>query len=314
MNVVAISLNCTSDDYLHNISWSNILDMKDTIDIFKITDTLDNTLKNLKKKYDYALIVREGTYLRNDLILDFIKQAITDEPDIIAFKNMTSFCFVVRLDHDWYVPESDTFVQNVPVNTTIKWFSKEIETDTFIKTDDDWKSEHDYNLDLDRIYLENTEPVYKECSDEDYQKFYSYNKALYLLCAGNKPFTVLTEYYRNQVTPELIVFYDISKTSIDYYKEIFTNKETLLNQLPKSINRQDFFNWFQSIRTEFVNKDILEDYTWIKPGSSIWRSNIFTYLPTRIKYGAENVDVIRKNFEDYCKDNNILQWKFIPKR
>ena len=86
--------------------------------------------------------------MRNDLILDFIKQAITNEPDIIAFKNMTSFCFVVRLDHDWYVPESDTFVQNVPVNTTIKWFSKEIETDTFIKTDDDWKSEHDYNLDF----------------------------------------------------------------------------------------------------------------------------------------------------------------------
>lgn len=314
MNLVAVALNCTGDDYLHNIAWSNILDMEKHIDVFKVTDTLSNTLHNLKNKYEYALIVREGTYLRQQLVLDFIKDAIKDKPDIIAFKNMNSFCFVVRLSHNWYVTGSDTFVQDVPINTTIKYFNKEVQTDTFVKTDSDWKSEHDYNLDLDRIYLENTEPVYEECSDEDYNTFYTYDRTIYLLCAGNKPFVALTEYYRNQVTPQAVVFYDISKTSIDYYKEIFTSKELLLNQLPSSINKQDFFNWFESFNIDFVNKDILQDYKWIRPGSSIWRSNIFTYLPTRIKYGVENVEKIKKEFDDYCKRNDILVWKFLPKR
>tara|TARA_R110002074_G_scaffold35457_12_gene96930 strand:+ start:3688 stop:4668 length:981 start_codon:yes stop_codon:yes gene_type:complete len=323
MNLVAVALNCTSDEYLHNITWSNIFDMglirddntvadNEHIDIFKITGTLDSTLTNLRNKADYALIVREGTYLRNELMLDFVKEAIKDEPDIIAFKNMNSFCFVVRLNHNWFVSGSDTFVQDVPVNTTIKWFSKEVGLDTFVKTDDDWETEHNYNLDLDRLYVENTEPVYKDCSKEQYDKFYSYDKTLYLLCAGNKPFITLTEYYKNNVIPDTVVFYDISKHSIEYYKEIYTNKETVLNQLPDSIDREDFWDWFESIPVEFLNKDIIEDFSWIKPGSSIWRSNIFTYLPTRIKYGADNVVAIRHRFEDYCKDNNVLQWKFLP--
>ena len=111
-----------------------------------------------------------------------------------------------------------------------------------------------YNLDLDRIYLENTEPLYKECSDEEYNAFYTYNKTIYLLCAGNKPFIALTEYYRNQVTPQAVIFYDISKTSIEYYKEIFTSKELLLNQLPDSIDKQDFFDWFKLFNIDFVNK------------------------------------------------------------
>ena len=48
MNLVAVALNCTSDEYLHNITWSNIFDMglirdgntvedNEHIDIFKIT-------------------------------------------------------------------------------------------------------------------------------------------------------------------------------------------------------------------------------------------------------------------------------------
>ena len=135
-----------------------------------------------------------------------------------------------------------------------------------------------------------------------------------MLCAGNKPFIALTEYYRNQVTPQAVIFYDISKTSIEYYKEIFTSKELLLNQLPDSIDKQDFFDWFKSFNIDFVNKDILEDYTWIRSGSSIWRSNIFTYKPTRIKHGVETVDEKRRQFEKYCKDNDILVWKFLPKK
>jgi hypothetical protein len=314
MNLAVVALNCTGDEYLHNISWANIIDLENKVDVFKFTDTLANTLKNLRNRYDYALIVREGTYLREELVLDFIQDAIKDGPDIIAFKDMNSFCFVVRLNHDWYVSGSDTFVQDVPVNTTIKYFNKEVQTDTFVKTDSDWKSEHDYNLDLDRIYLENTEPLYKECSDEEYNAFYTYDKTIYLLCAGNKPFIALTEYYRNQVTPQAVIFYDISKTSIEYYKEIFTSKELLLNQLPDSIDKQDFFDWFKSFNIDFVNKDILEDYTWIRSGSSIWRSNIFTYKPTRIKHGVETVDEKRRQFEKYCKDNDILVWKFLPKK
>ena len=63
-----------------------------------------------------------------------------------------------------------------------------------------------------------------------------------------------------------------------------------------------------------MNKDILDDYKWIRPRSSIWRSNVFSYLPTRIKYGVESVDAKRRQFEKYCKENDILVWKCLPKR
>ena len=88
----------------------------------------------------------------------------------------------------------------------------------------------------------------------------------------------------------------------------------MLNQLPDSIDKQDFFDWFKSFNIDFVNKDILEDYSWIRSGSSIWRSNIFTYKPTRIRHGVETVDEKRRQFEKYCKDNDILVWKFLPKK
>ena len=315
MNLAVVALNCTGDEYLHNISWANIIDLENKVDVFKFTDTLANTLNNLKNKYDYALIVREGTYLRQKLILDFVQETIKNKkPDFIAFKNLTSYCFVVRVNHDWFVGDPDTFVQNVPVNSHIEYFSKECATDTFVKTDSDWKSEHDYNLDLDRIYLENTEPMYEECSDEEYNTFYTYDKTLYLLCSGNKPFIVLTEYFKNQVTPQLVIMYDISRSSIDYYKEIFTSKDLLLNQLPDGIDKQTFWDWIESFPIEFMNKDILDDYKWVRPGSSIWRSNVFSYLPTRIKYGVESVDAKRRQFEKYCKENDILVWKCLPKR
>ena len=156
--------------------------------------------------------------------------------------------------------------------------------------------------------------MYEECSDEEYNTFYTYDKTLYLLCSGNKPFIVLTEYFKNQVTPQLVIMYDISKSSIEYYKEIFTSKDLLLNQLPDGIDKQTFWDWIESFNIEFMNKDILDDYKWVRPGSSIWRSNVFSYLPTRIKYGVESVDAKRRQFEKYCKENDILVWKCLPKR
>ena len=313
MNLVAVALNCIGDEYLHNISYANIIDMNRHIDTFKSTDTLINTLNNLQNKYDYALIVREGTYLRPELILDFIKNSIKDKPDIIAFKNLNSYCFVVNLKINWYVHDTDTFIKDFPINAKIKYFTKEIEKDTFVRTDADWQSEHDYNLNLDKIYEENTEPLYRECTKQKYEDFYSYDKTLYLLCSGTKPFRTLVEYYRNNVTPQLVVFYDISKSSVEYYKELYRSKELLLNQLPKSIDQQDFWDWFESFNIEFMNKDIIDDYKWIRPGSSIWRSNVFSYLPTRIKYGVESVENRRIAFEKYCKDNKILVWKYLPR-
>ena len=224
MNLAVVALNCTGDEYLHNISWANIIDLENKVDVFKFTDTLANTLNNLKNKYDYALIVREGTYLRQKLILDFVQETIKNKkPDFIAFKNLTSYCFVVRVNHDWFVGDPDTFVQNVPVNSHIEYFSKECATDTFVKTDSDWKSEHDYNLDLDRIYLENTEPMYEECSDEEYNTFYTYDKTIYPLCSGNKSFIALTEYFRTQ-PHQLVIMYDVSKASVEYYKKFFKAK------------------------------------------------------------------------------------------
>ncbi len=315
MNLAVVALNCTGDEYLHNLSWANIIDLEKQVDVFKFTDTLDNTLVNLKNKYDYALIVREGTYMREQLILDFVKDTIKNKkPDFIVFKGLTSYCFVVRLNHDWFVGDPDTFVQNVPVNSHIEYFSKQCEIDTFVKNDPQWKNEHAYNLDLERIYLENTEPLYKECSEEQYNTFYTYDKTIYLLCSGNKPFIALTEYFRNQVTPQLVIMYDVSKASVEYYKKIFQSKDLLLNQLPEGIDKYTFWNWIESFNIEFMNKDILDDYNWIRSGSSIWRSNIFTYKPTRIKHGVETVDNKRRQFEKYCKDNDILVWKFLPKR
>ena len=49
------------------------------------------------------------------------------------------------------------------------------------------ENEHAYNLDPERIYLENTESLYKECSEEQYNTFYTYDKTIYPLCSGNKP-------------------------------------------------------------------------------------------------------------------------------
>ena len=88
----------------------------------------------------------------------------------------------------------------------------------------------------------------------------------------------------------------------------------MLNQLPDGIDKQTFWDWIESFNIEFMNKDILDDYKWVRPGSSIWRSNVFSYLPTRIKYGVESVDAKRRQFEKYCKENDILVWKCLPKR
>ena len=313
MNLVAVALNCIGDDYLHNVSYANIIDMNRHIDTFKSTDTLAKTLENLQNKYDYALIVREGTYLRPELMLDYIKNALKDKPDIIAFKSLSSYCFVVNLKTNWLIHDADTFIADFPVNAKIKYFTKEIEKDTFLRTDPDWQKEHDYNLNFDKIYEENTEPMFRECSKEKFENFYSYDKTLYLLCSGTKPFRTLVEYYRNNITPQLVIFYDISKSSVEYYKELYTSKHLLLNQLPKSIDHQDFWDWFESFNIEFMNKDIIDDYKWIRPGSSIWRSNVFSYLPTRIKYGVESVENRRIAFEKYCKDNKILVWKYLPR-
>ena len=41
--------------------------------------------------------------------------------------------------------------------------------------------------------------------------------------------------------------YDISKSSIEYYKEIFTSKDLLLNQLPDGIDKQTFWDWIEPL-------------------------------------------------------------------
>ena len=50
--------------------------------------------------------------------------------------------------------------------------------------------EHDYNLDLDRIYLENTEPMYEECIDEEYNTFYTYDKHCTYYAVVNKSYSI----------------------------------------------------------------------------------------------------------------------------
>ena len=35
MNLAVVALNCTGDEYLHNISWANIIDLENKVDVFK---------------------------------------------------------------------------------------------------------------------------------------------------------------------------------------------------------------------------------------------------------------------------------------
>ena len=73
--------------------------------------------------------------------------------------------------------------------------------------------------------------------------------------------------------------YDVSKASVEYYKK-FSKQRFIINQ-HEGIDKYTFWNWIESFNIEFMNKDILDDYNWIRLRSSIWRSNILP-KPTRI--------------------------------
>lgn len=309
MNIAILLINnpIVSDkntqDKLFNVSLSSLSTYRSWVDIVYSWEDLEN--------YTHALVVSPGVFVV-DIVEDIIKIINEHDPDYIMFDDENDYCYTKKLNSS---------------GKRIKYFSKHVQENSYIYATDTgrWADQYNFliNPSNNQYYL-NSEVIYRGDNSLMFDK-----DTICLLCSGTKGIVTLKEFYKNNHNLSNVIFYDINEKSVERFKQMFTSKDidefiqracdgadddtaTKLDYELSELLDDKFWIWVKDLNITFENRNIILDYSWIPNNSSIWLSNIFAYLPTRLLYGVEYIDNVKQKFIQHCKDNGIVIWYFLP--